>query len=218
MNSKRLFFVLCALLVLLVSGAIAGTVFGNSMLKKKAENIINLKMESIALDEQQKSLVQAKKDIREYQELEQIAKSIVPQEKDQARTVREIIQIADESNVPIGSITFPASTLGQTAGRPTTPPANTGSSATGGNNQPQAAATQATQVVPVEGIPGVYQLAINIQSVTSSPVRYQDMLNFLTNLQQNRRTSHVTNLSVTPSRANRNMVTFSLVINAYIKP
>lgn len=217
MNSRRLFFVLCIVLVLLISGAIAGTFFGNSMLKKKSENIVKLKMESTALDEQQRSLIQAKKDIKNYQELEQIAKAIVPQEKDQARTVREIIQIAEENNVPISSITFPASTLGQAQPRTAAPPAAEGNGGTAAS-QPQAAATQATQVVPVEGIPGVYQLAISVQSVNTSPVRYQDMLNFLTDLQKNRRTSHVTNLSVAPTTNNRNLVTFSLVINAYIKP
>lgn len=211
MTSKRLFYILCITLVLLASAGIAGTVFGTALLERKTRNIIDLKLEGIALDDQQKSLIQAKKDIEKYQELEQIAKSIVPQEKDQARTVREIIKLADESNVPIGSITFPASTLGQAPARTAAP------APTEGGTTPKVS-TQTTQVQPVEGIPGLYQLEINVQSVSSVPVRYQDMLNFLSKLQQNRRTSHVTNLTVSPSKTNRNLVTFTLVINAFIKP
>lgn len=216
MTSKKFFFVLCAALVLLAAAGIAGTYFGASYLETRASNIVELKLQSAELDDQKLSLLQAKKDIQKYEELEHIAKSIVPQEKDQARTVREIVKIAEESNVPIGSITFPASTLGQAAParRGTAPAAGEGSTAT-----PQTSPTSSdTQVKPVEGIPGLYQLEINIQTVSSSPVRYTDMLNFLTKLQQNRRTSHVTNLTVTPSRDNRNAVVFSLTVNAYIKP
>lgn len=214
MTSKKLFFVLCAVLVLLSGAGIAGTVLGASYLESQAQHIVELKLQSAELDDQQISLLQAKKDIERYEELEHIAKSIVPQEKDQARTVREIINIAENNNVPISSISFPASTLGQAPTVRRSPP-------TTGDAAGAAAAAQtpsATQVKPVEGIPGVLQLEINIQTTASAPVPYSNMLNFLSDLQQNRRTSHITNLSVTPSQDNRNAVVFSLTVNAYIKP
>lgn len=198
MTSKRLFFVLCSALLLLASASIAGTVFGNAYLERETQDIVTLKAESFALDEQSRSLVQAKKDIEKYSELERISKSIVPQEKDQARTVREIISLAEQSGVSISNISFPASNLGQATAKPATP--------------------GTTQVKPVEGIPNVYQLEISIQSDSSKPVPYQSMLNFLARLEQNRRTAHITNLSVTPHNNDRNRVTFNLTVNAYIKP
>jgi hypothetical protein len=216
MTSKRLFFVLSSSLVLLVGLSIAGVIFGNLFLERETRKIIDLKIESLALDEQQRSLIQAKKDIDKYAELEQISRSVVPQEKDQARTVREIIKLAEESGVPIANISFPASNLGQGAAKK--PASTQPSSDSESTKSPAAPTTQATQVKPVEGIPGVYQLEITVQSASSSPVPYENMLAFLSRLEQNRRTAHITNLSVTPSSANRNRVVFNLVVNAYIKP
>jgi hypothetical protein len=40
----------------------------------------------------------------------------------------------------------------------------------------------------------------------------------LQKLEQNRRTAHVTNLSIQPSEDDRNLVTFSVTLNIYIKP
>ncbi len=208
MNSKRLFYTLCIMLVLLGAASLGVVIFGNSYIKQQTQHIVALKAESLALDEQSRSLVQAKKDIEKYEELERISKSIVPQEKDQARTVREIIALAEQSGVSISSVTFPSSNLGQPTARPATPAT--------GSSTPPASAT--TQVKPVEGIPNVYQLEISIQSDAAKPVPYQSMLIFLSKLEQNRRTAHITNLSVTPHNNDRNRVTFNLTVNAYIKP
>ena len=199
MTSKKLFFILIGILVLLAAITGGGVYLGNNFLKERTQEIVSLKAQSLALDEQQRSLVKAKQDINVHSDLENIAKVIVPQEKDQARTVREITRFAEESGVGISSITFPASTLGQqtTGKRP--------------------AASAKSQVEPVEGIPGVSRLEITVQSDTASPVLFTSLLDFLERLEQNRRTSHVTNLTVTPSSNNRNFVTFSLIINVYIK-
>lgn len=217
MTSKRFFFVMLGVIVLLTGLGTAGTVYGNVFLQRQTQEIISLKVESLALEEQQRSLIQAKKDVEKYAELESISKSIVPQEKDQARTVREIIRLADQSGVKISTITFPASSLGQAPAKPAAPttPAEGGTPAP---VQPKAATTTTTQVKPVDGIPGVFQMEINVQADSSQPVGYGNLLSFLSRLERNRRTSHVTNLTVTPSTENRNQVTFSLVINIYIKP
>lgn len=221
MNSKRLFFVLIGLVALLGIGGIASVYFGNDQLKRKSQQLRQLKIESGSLEEQQKALIQAKKDIDRYSELEKIAKSIVPQEKDQARTIREIVKLAADHGIRIGSITFPASTLGQAAAaKPATPaPADPGNGAAGSPATPAAtAAPTTTQVKAVEGIAGVYQMEVNVQADSASPVTYQQLLDFLKSLEQSRRTSQVSNLTVTPDQKKRNMVTFSLVINVHIKP
>ncbi len=211
MTSKRLFYVLCITLLLLSCISIGGAVIGNMYIKQEAQTIVALKAEGLALDEQSRSLVQAKKDIKKYEELERISKSIVPQEKDQARTVREIIVLAEQSGVPISSITFPDSNLGQASAKSTTSSAGNAASAT-------TASSATTQVKPVDGIPSVFQLEISIQSESAQPVPYKSMLNFLSKLEQNRRTAHITSLSVTPYDNDRNRVTFNLNVNAYIKP
>lgn len=211
MTSKRLYMILCVAILLLCIFSVAAVLFGNTFIEKKSQEIVAHKAESLALEEQQRSLIQAKRDIENYSELELIAKSVVPQEKDQARAVREIIKLAAENKIPISNIIFPASDLGQATTRK---PA-------AGQEQPTpstTAAPPASQVKPVEGISGVFQMEINVQSTTQRPIPYENMLAFLAALEQNRRTAHITNLSVTPFSDNRNLVTFSLTINTYLRP
>lgn len=211
MNSKKLYFILISSLVLLASLGGLGVFYGDKMLQEKASSLISLKVDAAALEDQQRSLLQAKKDVNTYSELSQLVKTIVPQEKDQARTVREIVKIAGETGVKIGSITFPSSNLGEVAPKtvaPTDP----------GEKKAAPAKIPGTQIKPVEGIPGLYQLEIGIQSDSSTTVEYKQFLAFLKKLEQNRRTSQVTNLSVQPSSKDRNQVNFSLTVNVYVKP
>jgi len=217
MNSKRLFFVLTGLLLLVSGLVITAVVVGNSALQKKAIELTALKAESKSLEDQQRSLVQAKKDIERYTELEKAAKTIVPQEKDQARTVREIVKFAKDTGVSIANIAFPASTLGQTPLK-TTPAAPTDGSSTQSSGSSTPATPTTTQVKTVAGIAGVYIMEINVQSDSAKSVPYSRLLDFLKKLEQNRRTSQVSSLTVTPNSDSRDKVTFSLVVNVYIKP
>jgi len=211
MNSKRLYYILLGLIGIIGILVIASVVQSNSALKKKNERLMQLKVQSSTLEQQQIALIQAKKDIEKYTELESIAKSIVPQEKDQARTVREIVQIAQASGVKIGAISFPSSTLGQIAARPSTAAPTEG--------QPAAPAVPATtQVKAVDGIAGLYQMEVNVQGQAGDRVTYQQFISFLKKLEQSRRTSQVNTLTVTPDTKDRNNVSFSLVINVYLKP
>src|SRR5687768_1157453 len=109
MNSKRFFYVLLGCLIVLIGLGIGTTMYGSKSLKESAKTLNDLKVETNVIDEQQNSLARAKRDIQKYAELEKIAKTIVPQEKDQARTVREIIKLAGEAGVPITSVDFPVS-------------------------------------------------------------------------------------------------------------
>ena len=206
MNSKRFFFGLIGVILLLGLASIGGVYFGSSLLSNQTDAITKLRAESLALDEQQKSLIQAKRDVEQYTELEKIVKTIVPQEKNQARTVREIVRFAQESGIKISTITFPASTLGQDSAK--SKPAGDTSKTT---------PSSTTQVKPVEGISGVQQLELTVQSDTNVPIPYSNLLDFLTRLEQNRRTSQVSNINVQPAEADRTKVTFTLIVNVYVK-
>lgn len=211
MSSKRAFFVMSGCLALTCVLFISAILLGNRMLQKKSARLLALKVDNRTLDEQQKSLLQAKKDIEKYEELNRIAKTIVPQEKDQARTVREIVSIAESSGIKISNITFPSSNLGQAQVKPVAPKE-------GETPTPTPAAPPLTQVKPVENIKGLYQLEINIQSDSGAPIPYAKLIDFLTRLERNRRTAQVTSITVQPSSTSRGLITFSVVINVYIKP
>ena len=206
MNAKKLFFGLVGILILLAIAVGGSVVYGNKFLTTQNEKLTSLKVESSNLELVQTSLTAAKKDIELYSPIEQIAKTVVPQEKDQARTVREIVKVADESGISIASVTFPSSSLGNA----TTPGGATSTSAS-------AAAGSITQTQKVEGLTNVEKLPITVTSESSKPVAYNSFLLFLRKLEQNRRTAQVENINIQPDSNNRNYLTFTLVLNVYIK-
>lgn len=211
MTPKRAFFITLGLLVLVGALTITGVVLGTSMLKKKSAELVELKLQDQLIEEQQTALIQAGKDIEKYQELETIAKTIVPQDKDQAKTVREIITLADQSSVKINSITFPDSTLGTKQATPA--PSTSGD---GSTTAPKVQTPAISQVKPVDGITGLYQLEVTI-AADQVAATYNQLIDFLSRLEQNRRTAQVTSISINPG-ANRNLVEFDLTMNVFVKP
>lgn len=212
MKSKKVFYVMIGLLAFLCVLIIASVVVGDKLLRKTSDKLTALKLDNQIVEAQQASLVQANKDIQKYADLKTVAKQIVPQDKDQARATREILALADQAGIKIASITFPASTLGQT---PPKAPAST----SGDTPAPAAPPAPAvTQVKPVEGIKGLFQLDITVVSDTSRPVTYGQFISFLEKLEQNRRTSQVSQITVQPIAQNRSSLNFSLIVTVYIKP
>ena len=208
-----MYFGLLGLICLMVIGGVCALFIGNNMLKTNSDALVQLKLENKVLEEQQVSLLQANKDIEKYAELENVTKSIVPQDKDQAKTVREIIKIAEESGIGISSITFPNSTLGTAAPKPATTEQSSDSP-----KPATPAAPPVSQVTPVSGITGVYQLEITIQSDADTPISYENLINFLTRLEQNRRTAQVAEINIQPKASDIHTLTFNIVINVFIKP
>lgn len=207
MNAKRVFFVIIGCLGMLVMLAVAGIYFGNAMLQKQSHKLVALKLQSRVSDEQQAALAKAKQNVIKYTPLNTIAQTIVPQDKDQALTVREIVSFADKAGIKIGSITFPASNLGQK---------KVGSSS--GTVSAPSASSSLSQVTPVKGIAGVYQLPITIQSDTNALINFNQLVTFLQSLENNRHTAQVSQLTINPVDASGKRLSFELVVNVYIKP
>lgn len=207
MNSKRVFYGMTTVLVLLFVSILGSAYLANTMLQQQSAKLMELKARSAVLDEEQISLIKAKKDIETYTPLEKIAKVIVPQDKDQARAVREIIKIANDSGISPSSITFPVSTLG-TKKAPLSP----------GSPAPATAKSNLSQLIPVKDIKGVYVLNITINQDASSPVPYDKFIDFLARLEQNRRTAQVSSIVLQPSSTDRNLLSFTLTVDEFIKP
>lgn len=216
MSPKRIFFLMMGVLGLLVVLMGATIVLGDKFLQKQSGKLLNLKLENQVIESQQTALLQAKKDIQTYSELESIAKQIVPQDKDQARATRELINIANQSGVKIASIGFPASTLGQPMAKPTAPVTDSTTPSTAPATT--VAPPSVTQVKPVVGIKNLYQLDIVVTSDTNNPTTYARLIDFLSRLEQNRRTAQVSQISIQPDPVNRNVLNFTLTITLYTKP
>ena len=211
MTPKRFYFGMLGINALLLIILAAGVVFGSMLIEKQAGKLDKAKVQNKVIEEQQIQLTQAKKDIETYQDLDNITKSIVPQDKDQAKTVREITKLAEESGIILKGIAFTSSSLGQAA-----PPKASGGE--GSSTTPKPAATPAiTQVTPVEGINGVFALEIIVTSLETAPVPYSNFISFLEKLESNRRTAHVGKINVKPT-PDGGSVSFALTLNAYVKP
>ena len=199
MNAQKLSSVLIGLLALCGIGLFYSVYQANSMLSEKSEHLVALKATDAATAQQEADLQKAKQDVAQYSELNEIAKSVVPQDKDQAKTVSEIVKLASESGIPrLSSVAFPPSTLGAAK-----QPKNSGG---------------LTQVTLVKGLSGVYSLQITVTQADTEPVPYNNFIKFLSKLELNRRTAQVSSISVTPNPLRPDMVSFTLVIDEFIKP
>jgi hypothetical protein len=193
MTAKRLYFLLWGAVGLSVIVLLLSIYLVNSFLQSKAQDVTKARAKSMVLDEKQRQLTKARADIAKYQSLADIAKSIVPQDKDQAQTVREIVKIAQDNGIKLGTISFPSSSLGDKK-------------------------TALSQLTKVKDIPGVYSLEITIQSDSTAPASYSSFLNFLDDLEHNRRTALVNGISLVPETGDPTKVTFTLNLSEYIKP
>ncbi len=201
MSSKHLFYGMLAIIGLLVVGLIMGAYGADKLLLNQSKQLVSDKLQTSVLSQEQNELIQAKQDINKYQSLANITQTIVPQDKDQAETVLQIVNLAKANGVSLGSITFPSSSLGQAVGTPS-----------------KSLTLNLSQLTPVTGIPGVYNLQLIITSDSTAPVPYSSFINFLSALENNRRTALISEISVQPNTKNRNTVTFTLTLDEYIKP
>lgn len=208
MNSRRVFFVMIGVVVLATILFFGGVFLGNKQMSSQAGQLVQLKLEAQVVEAQQAALIQAKKEVAEFSELAGIAKTIVPQDKDQARTVLEINKIAEDSGIKLATITFQTSNLGQAA-----PAAPQSEGSEGESTTP--AAPPLTQVKPIDGITGVFSLEIVISP--SEFVSYSSLIDFLGRLENNRRTAHVSKIVINPNTKGGGL-TFTLTLNAYVKP
>jgi hypothetical protein len=202
MNSKKVSFVLMGALSLTMLLLFIVAYEANGVLGGASKNLSLAKAAAQAANDQTIQLTKNKQDITKYSELNTIAQKIVPQDKDQAEAVSEIVKIAGDSGIgQLSAITFPASTLGTV---------NTGSTV----RLPPGL----TQVTPVKGISGVYDFQITITQSSADEVPYNTFINFLSNLENNRRTAQVSSITVTPDSNKAGLVSFTLIIDEYIKP
>lgn len=187
-------------------------IFGLSILSGKSHEMVDLKLQSQTADSQLANLEQSKKQVEKYAYFKNIAKTVIPSDKDQAAAVVEINQMANDAGIAIQSITFPSSNLGAS------------SSAASQDATASGASTKAiSQAKPVSGIPGLYSLELTITPETGNQVppdrqiTYPKMLDFLSRIENNRHTAQITNVNIQPASNNQSL-SFTLTINIFIKP
>lgn len=198
MSSKRVYYLLSSLLGLTIFGFVAGAYGISTVLQQQSKSVIEARSKTASLEQQQTQLSRAKASITKYRDVGEIAKNIVPQDKDQAQAVREIVNIASAKGVSLTTITFPSSTLGAVGAGAKT--------------------SQLSQLKPAVGISSVYTLQLTVQSNSAKPIAYSKFVEFLSALERNRRTALVSGMTVQPDTKDPSLVSFTLTIDEYIKP
>ncbi len=216
LNSKNLRLAMLAGLAFSVIVFFGVTVAGLGRMGQKSKQIVDLKVKSQTADSQLSNLEIAKKQVEKYSYFKDVAKTVIPSDKDQAQAVLQINQFANQSGIALQNITFPASSLGLTT------------SATGVTAQQDATTKSSThqaitQAKPVSGIPGLYSLQLIITDETDNSVpvdktaTFPKMLDFMRRIENNRRTAQISDITIQPA-TNNSSLTFSLTVNIFIKP
>lgn len=220
MDSKRLRIVLQILLGLGAIFFVIMLVVGLSMLSSQSDKVTQLKLKDKTADAQLSSLASAKKDLQAYGYFKDIAKSVIPDDKNQAQALLDIFQLANEAGISISSVTFPTSSLGTSASKSTS--SSTATDAKAASNK-----TVLSQAKSVEGIPGLYSIELTISPETGTQVpagkqvTYLKLINFLKKLENNRRTAQITQVNIQPAgneAGPSGTINFTLIINIFIKP
>lgn len=211
-SARQLRFILLGLLGISIIAFIAAAVLGLNALSQRSSELVDLKLKSKTLDAQLTSLAVAKKQVEQYAYFNDVAKTVLPSDKDQAKAVLTIFQLAKESGIAIASITFPTSNLGAGAG------------STSATSSSSAAISQAK---PVEGIKGLYSLQLTITPETGQTVpadrvvTYAKFLDFIKRIENDRRTAQITQVAIQPVLDNSgptDVINFTLIINIFIRP
>jgi hypothetical protein len=211
-TAKQLRLILLGLLGLVVIVFLVTAIAGLNALSSKSQKLVDVKLKNKTVDAQLTSLEQAKKQVEKYSYFNDIAKTVLPVDKDQAQAVLDIFQLADQSGIAIASVTFPASTLG------------VGSSSAPATGSTSAAISQAK---PVQGIKGLYSLELTVapQSGPSVPagkvVTYPKFLDFLRRIERDRRTAQITQVNIQPQGSDAGPsqnLNFSLTVNIFMRP
>lgn len=216
MDSKRLRMVLIGMLIISALLFLGVYVIGSSVLQNKSKRVVDLKLKSHTTEAQLTNLAQAKQEVEKYGYFKQVAKTVIPNDKDQAQAVLDIFQLANESGLSLQSVTFPASTLGVRSATPTTNDA-----------QGTPAQTVLSQAKAVDGIAGLYSIELTISPSTDMQLppdkkaTYPKLLDFLNRIERNRRTAQVTQVNIQPvgtDAGESQFINFNLTINIFIKP
>lgn len=177
--------------------------YANNWLTESSKELTSLRSEVVALEKKRTDLENAQHTLaKETIAIETLAK-VVPDDKDQARIISELYQIATVAGVTIESVGFPASTLGSEVAKPA-PATQTTDANSAQTSQAQTPAPQTTvsQATPVKEIAGLQSIDLTLGAINSigmpsgSGIRFGELMNFLKLVERNKRTIQIKSLGI----------------------
>lgn len=220
MTAKKLHLYLMIVFFASVLGSIYLVRYAANWLTSSSTELSTLRQEVTVLEKNWTNLEKAKKLLADRKTEVETLSYVLPEEKDQARVVKEIYAIADQANVAIDSVGFPSSTLGSVTKKPAPTTNQDGASSEAPKN------TAVSQATPLKNIPGVQEIELSIGSITSKDplvtrgIRYEEMDRLLRLIERNRRLMQIKSIGIgqvqNPGGLSTYELTLSIVI--YIQP
>lgn len=195
MTTKKAHYGLLGLLILIIIAIGLAMYFSRVFLKTNSDKLVNAKLELYKIDETEYIYRKNQAILQENKETADILSSVLPQEKDQAKAVREITQIAGANGLSVKSIKFPGSDLVIT-NKPATTTQPQGSTTTPAPAAP--AGPTISQAKPVSGLSNVLGIAVEIELTSSragAQISTDQVLSFLQQVENNRRNIRVTSIN-----------------------
>jgi len=209
MSNKKINISLLILLVAILICSILLTNYGINTYKTKSAKIIATKLEIEELSAKRERTISQKNELSKNQSSIELLEKIVPKNKDQALAIAEILKIAEENNIEIGSFSFPSSELGKNI-----------------STAKDASSQKVTQTKPVEGINGLYAIETTLSNFngeglpSGSGISYNQLLSVLNAIEKNRRTMQISSIQIQPVFKANQISGYSptLTINLFVKP
>lgn len=186
MSTKKSFYLLLVCLVLVLGGIGYTLYWANSQLESRSEVIQQKRAESDDLENKIANASTLKEELETVSDIIDATNGILPDTKSQENIVGELVQIANNRGLQLNSISF------------------RGSSDT---ENPETSQTE-----KVDGVSGVFSIPIQ----TSIETNYENVLQFLEDLENNKRQFEVTDLSISPKENGDFAASLSIV--TYVKP
>lgn len=200
-------YTLIAAVVLIFVGTTAGFYFAQDRLKEFAASITQLNADAEVGDKEVSTLQQLEKELEENQKTIKAARAIVSESKQYAyqdQIVADITAIANKSGVSITAFNFEPA--GAEAGATTATPA-------------PAAGGDSTAAGSPPGVPSVPNAASSakvksvVTNVTlSSPVRYNNLIEFIRAIELNRMKMQIAKVSLTTVEGGLSAETFAIEV------
>ena len=183
MNTKKAYYLFLGVLVLMIVALGAILYFSRTFLLSNSNRLVAAKLELYKIDETESAYKKNQSLLESNVATAEALAAIVPSEKDQARAVRELTQIAGENGLTIKAVRFPGSDLVVKKTTGTTSTTNTPS---------------VSQAKPVPGLNNVLGVAVEVElnhATPNTPISTDQVLGFLNQLENNRRNIRVTSIN-----------------------
>lgn len=192
MSSKRFFFVMIGVFLISIAVGVAGFIWTNNLLKEKAKTVSLAMAERDVLQYKIDLLRKSTSSLKDVDKLTTLVDAVLPKEKKQEDLIGDIIYTASsEAGISNNKISNITFTTTQT------PDNLSGTTA-------------------LKTVQGVFSYPFSIQI---GKIPYSSLLNFLGEIEKNKRIIQVENISITPNKTDASQIdSVSLSLKTFVRP